>query len=200
MNDDWTSAGTFVSADLVRSHLPGEYGPVVQYVQFADGVDHEVGVDQLSARYLANGAEAETFDEIVGAEIQEQQGFFNLLSGYLSLGLLIGVAGLGVVMVRAVRERRRQVGMLRAMGLPTTKVRQMFLTDGAFVAVQGVLSGLVLGLLSSYQLLTQSNTFEIQLDFAVPWLVIAAIVLIPWAPRRWPPPSPPAAPPISHPP
>ena len=33
---------------------------------------------------------------------------------YLGFGLLIGIAGLGVVMVRAARERRHEIGTLRA--------------------------------------------------------------------------------------
>ncbi len=65
------------------------------------------------------------------------------------------------------------------MGMATGDVRSMFLTEGGYVALQGVLSGIVLGLLSSYQLLVRSNTFEIQLDFVVPWLVLAVIAALP---------------------
>ncbi len=42
--------------------------------------------------------------------------FFQLMQGFLALGLLVGITGLGVVMVRAVRERRRTIGVLRALG------------------------------------------------------------------------------------
>ena len=42
--------------------------------------------------------------------------FFRLMQGFLALGLLVGIAGLGVVMIRAVRERRRNIGVLRALG------------------------------------------------------------------------------------
>ena len=69
--------------------------------------------------------------------------------------------------------------MLRAMGMSSGGVRSIFLTEGAFVALQGVVSGVALGLLSSYQLLTQSNTFEIDLDYVIPVLALAIITLIP---------------------
>lgn len=181
MENDWVFGGVFLSADVVRDHLPGEYSARRHYVAFADGVDVEAGTAQLNGRFVENGADTESFASIIGNEVREQRGFFNLLSGYLSLGLLIGVAGLGVVMIRAVRERRAQVGTLRSMGMTVTGIRSMFLTEGGFVALQGVLSGVLLGLASSYQLLVRSNTFEIQLDFVVPWLALAVIALMPLA-------------------
>ncbi len=177
--NDWNFGGAFLSADLVRAHLPGQFSARRHFVGFVDGITPQAGAAVLNGRFVENGAEAESFAAIIGDEVSEQQGFFNLLSGYLSLGLLIGVAGLGVVMVRAVRERRSQVGTLRAMGMATGDVRSMFLTEGGYVALQGVLSGIALGLLSSYQLLVRSNTFEIQLDFVVPWLVLAVIAALP---------------------
>jgi len=177
--NDWNFGGAFLSADLVRDHLPGQFSARRHFVSFVDGVTPQAGAAVLNGRFVENGAEAESFAKIVGDEVSEQQGFFNLLSGYLSLGLLIGVAGLGVVMIRAVRERRSQVGTLRAMGMATGDVRSMFLTEGGYVALQGVLSGIALGLLSSYQLLVRSNTFEIRLDFVVPWLVLAVIAALP---------------------
>jgi len=73
------------------------------------------------------------------------------MQGYLALGLLIGIAGLGVVMVRAVRERRREIGMLRAMGFPPRMVRSAFVFESMFVAVQGVVVGVGLALVVSYR-------------------------------------------------
>ncbi|MFN8537301.1 MAG: hypothetical protein U0232_07465 [Thermomicrobiales bacterium] len=43
-------------------------------------------------------------------------GFFALLKGFIGLGLVVGIAALGVVAFRAVVERRQQIGMLRAIG------------------------------------------------------------------------------------
>ncbi len=40
----------------------------------------------------------------------------NLVTGFLALGLIVGIAGLGVISTRAVVERFQQIGMLRALG------------------------------------------------------------------------------------
>ena len=177
--NDWVFFGVILSSEFVQDHLTGQYVASRHFVALDTATSAADGALLLNGRFVENGVEAESFAEIVGNEVREQQGFFNLLSGYLSLGLLIGVAGLGVVMIRAVRERRSQVGMLRAMGMATGDIRSMFLTEGGYVALQGVLSGLLLGLLSSYQLLVRSNTFEIRLEFVVPWLALAVIALLP---------------------
>ena len=68
------------------------------------------------------------------------------MRGYLALGSIVGIAGIGVIMVRAVRERRRQVGVLRALGFQATAVRRAFVVESAFVAVEGVVIGTVLAL------------------------------------------------------
>ena len=52
----------------------------------------------------------------------------DLSDGFLALGLLIGICGLGVVMVRAVRERRRTIGVLRALGFRAKTVERSFLS------------------------------------------------------------------------
>jgi len=117
---------------------------------------------------VEQGVDARTFLSAAKAETDAQQGFLNLLQAYLGLGLLIGIAGLGVVLVRAVRERRRQFGVMRALGIAAPVIRRAFVVEAAFVAFQGVALGIGLGLLSSWQVLTRSSAFEQGLDFTVP--------------------------------
>src|SRR4029453_6210498 len=77
--------------------------------------------------------------------------FFQLLQGFLAAGLVIGIVGLGVMMVRAVRERRRDIGVLRALGARARTVRWAFLGEGGWVAVEGTLLGTALALMTSYR-------------------------------------------------
>ena len=116
-----------------------------------------------------------TFLAAAKAETDAQQGFLYMLQGFLGLGLLIGIAGLGVVLVRAVRERRRQFGVMRALGIAAPVVRRAFIVEAAFVALQGVTLGIALGILSSWQVLTRSTAFEANLEFTVPAPVLLAL-------------------------
>jgi ABC-type lipoprotein release transport system permease subunit len=89
---------------------------------------------------------------LVEQDFAANRSFFQLLQGFLALGLVVGVAGLGVVMIRAVRERRRTVGVLRALGVPARVVRRAFLLESSFVALEGILLGTALSIVTSYLL------------------------------------------------
>jgi len=58
-----------------------------------------------------------------------------------SLGLLLGTVGLGAVLARNVLERRREIGLLRAVGYSPGDIRSMVLSEGMIL----VTSGLALG-------------------------------------------------------
>lgn len=135
---------------------------------------------QLDADLVTAGVQATTFEEMVAGEVAAQSSFFRLLQVFLGLGLVIGVAGLGVVLVRAVRERTRQVGTLRALGVRRVTVARAFLVEAGFVAVQGVVVGASLGLVSAWQVLTRTDSFgQLDLPFTVPWVAVAVIVAVP---------------------
>jgi putative ABC transport system permease protein len=106
-----------------------------------------------------------------------QQQFFRLMQGYLALGLVVGVAGLGVVMVRAVRERRREVGILRSLGFDSKQVRRAFIAESSFVALEGILLGTLLAVVSTWRLLL-SGAFGEGLHFGVPVTQVAVIVVL----------------------
>jgi putative ABC transport system permease protein len=180
LHDDWMFNGVLVGDALARDLMGAEAVTSRFYVGVADGEDAEQVADALTGRLVANGADTDTFAAVVDAELAETNGFMRLMQGYLGLGLLIGIAGLGVVMIRAVRERRRQVGMLRAMGFSAAVVRRAFLLEASFVAVQGIVIGIGLGLVTAWQVMTQSDAFGSQeLTFTVPWLHVAVILAVP---------------------
>lgn len=177
---DWNGNGLMIGRDAAGELLGDNAVDNRMYVSVADGADPEAVSERLTAEGIAYGADASTFVAAVEEEMEEMQGFMRLLQGYLGLGLLIGILGLGVVMVRAVRERRRQIGMLRAIGFSARVVRRAFLAEAGFVAVQGIVLGIGLGLVVSYQML-QSDVMGDPLPFTVPWLAVAVLLLVPGA-------------------
>lgn len=60
-----------------------------------------------------------------------------------SLGLLLGTLGLGAVLARNVLERRREIGLLAAVGYAPSNVRGMVLSEGMALVVGGLLIGTV---------------------------------------------------------
>jgi hypothetical protein len=58
-----------------------------------------------------------------------------------SLGLLLGTLGVGAVLARNVLERRREIGLLRAVGYSPADVRGMVLSEGIALVGGGLLIG-----------------------------------------------------------
>ncbi len=58
-----------------------------------------------------------------------------------SLGLLLGTVGLGAVLARNVIERRREIGLLQAVGYAPANVRSMVLSEGMALVMGGLLIG-----------------------------------------------------------
>jgi putative ABC transport system permease protein len=177
---DWVFNGVLVSREVTAELFHGQDVAARHYLAVADGVDADAFAAELDVALLPNGAEAETFAAVIDRGLSEQASFMSLLQGFLGLGLLVGIAGLGVVMIRAVRERRQEIGMLRAMGFPTRLVRAAFLTEAGLIATQGTAIGAGLGVITARQVLSSSDAFgEAELAFSVPWVALAVLLVVP---------------------
>ena len=178
-DDDFTFPGVWINGEALTEIAP-EATPTLVYVAIDDGEDAATIGERLEVAFLANGAEAETFEARVSRILEADLAFFSLLRGYLLLGLLVGIGGLAVTLSRAVRERRRQIGMLRSMGFASRGVSGWFLGEAAFISLMGIVCGAGLGVLSAYFVATRSTAFDGgTLPFAIPWVVLAALVVVP---------------------
>jgi putative ABC transport system permease protein len=191
LNSDFLFAGAYMNADFLEEFLPMDHNAGRWFVTADEGVDGALLASRLDGELLEFGVEAATFDDLVAAEVGETMSILRLFQGFLGIGLVIGIAGLGVVLVRAVHERRREIGVLRALGFQDRVVRRAMLFEAGFLASQGVAIGMGLGLVTAYQGLVNSNTFGAgELTFAWPWAALAVIFAIPttvallsaWAP------------------
>ena len=131
----------------------------------------------LQGEFLPQGVVATDLDQAIRDGFRSSNQFFLLMRGYLALGLLVGITSLGVVMVRAVRERRRTIGVLRALGFGARTIRRAFVGESAFVAVEGTLIGTVLGVVTTWVLYSNSPAFgSLDAPFPVAWGAIGITV------------------------
>ena len=95
----------------------------------------------------------------------------------MGLGLLVGIAALGVISLRAVVERRQQIGVLRAIGYRRRMIQLSFLFESSFIALLGTAIGVALGAIISYNIVNDVRERENveTLRFSIPWLQIIAI-------------------------
>jgi len=138
-----------------------------------NAVNTAKGIEKaLSSR----GMQADSLRKIVGDFQAQSRGFLYLIQGFMGIGLFVGIAAVGVVAFRTVVERRQQIGMLRAIGYTRNAVAISFMMESSFVAALGILSGIGLGLLLAYQLLSSDELGRQGISgFYIPWLQIGAI-------------------------
>lgn len=69
---------------------------------------------------------------------------------FLILQIVVGLAAMNVVnlLMMSTHQRKRDIAILRAMGMRFSQVLQFFVVQGAAVGMVGVLSGLFLGLIA----------------------------------------------------
>ena len=131
----------------------------------------------IESTLLERGIEAYSIEQDIDAAAEQSTSFQLLFEGFMGLGLIVGIAALGVIAFRTVVERRQQIGMLRAIGYSKRLVATSFFFESSFIALTGVVMGVVLGSALSYNLLTSPEfTGGTELDFQVPWVRLALIV------------------------
>ncbi|MDD5093408.1 MAG: FtsX-like permease family protein [Dehalococcoidia bacterium] len=129
----------------------------------------------LEKNFLANGMNTEVMAEEVKDYGKTMDMFMNLLMSFMGLGLIVGIAALGVIAARSVVERRHQIGMLRAIGFRQGMVQASFLLESSFIALMGITLGVVLGVALSYQIIPDSDVEG--MTTAIPWTMITLIAL-----------------------
>ena len=172
------SFGMFSGRGYLDDALPFPV-PITHYrLQVADGVDTAAVSAALEETFRGNGLETEVLADLVAERSAAQRAFNYLFTGFMALGLLVGIASLGVVSLRAVVERRQQIGVLRAIGYRRRMVLLSFLAESSFVALLGIAIGVILGTIISWNIVNDVRDFEgvEGLTFSFPWVQIVIIV------------------------
>jgi putative ABC transport system permease protein len=138
-----------------------------------------------NARDLAAGLNLSASDlqaSTIGDELRLVQGVRGLLNmilqGFMGVGLLAGIAALGTLATRAVVERRRQIGVLRALGFSSRTIGGGLLIESAVVCLLGAALGVGVGLFVAANTVAFLSRLNPELRFAIPWDQIGGVVLV----------------------
>ena len=173
-------AGISSSQATYQHAFPGRFEPTIHYFALAPGVDPEATATKLESAFLANGLQAESVQKVLDDALAANRTFNRLIQGFMGLGLIVGVAALGVISARAVVERRQQIGVLRAIGFRRGMVQAVFLMESSFIALTSIVAGTVLGLILAANIVSDSKqqpSWE-NLTLVVPWGTFAVVFAI----------------------
>ena len=178
VHDTGFGIGMVGSKSAIEGQLPFPI-PTTTYrfrVVHAEGAE-DIAKD-IERSFLEHGMDTVALEGLLDEQFGATRAFFRLFTGFMALGLFVGIAALGVVSTRAVVERRQQIGMLRAIGHRRSMIQLSFMIESSFVAVLGIVIGTVLGLVLSYNAVIDIREDQ-GLDtirFAIPWAQMAIIL------------------------
>jgi putative ABC transport system permease protein len=173
-------AGISSSQATYQHAFPGRFSPTIHYFALARGVDPEQTATKLESAFLPNGMQAESIEQVLDDLLAANRTFNRLIQGFMGLGLIVGVAALGVISARSVVERRQQIGVLRAIGFRRGMVQAVFLIESSFIALTSIVVGTILGLVLTENIVRDTRTqpsWE-NLALVVPWGTFGLIFLV----------------------
>lgn len=131
---------------------------IESYVENLTGIEKPVNVMSMQSMI-------EQFDEVTGTVAM-------LLSGIAAISLLVGGIGIMNIMIVTVTERKKEIGIRKALGATPRAIKSQFLVESATITLVGGILGIIVGLLISVL-----ATLIMKWSFAIQWnAVILAFV------------------------
>ncbi len=169
--------GMFASTEFLDEQVGREIDVSMVWFETSPGVEN---ADQrIESAFFEYGLQSIDIQEEIDSSQAANSSFNTLLIAFMGLGLVVGIAALGVISARAVIERRQQIGVLRAIGFSKGRVQLSFLLESSFIALIGIGLGIVLSLLQSAIVIgPQIQANEPDFVVSIPWFRVAMIALI----------------------
>lgn len=143
----------------------------------APGASTATAGQDLKRAFLPDGLQLVNIVATIERSLETLQAFIGLLEIFVALGLAVGIAGMGIAALRAVAERRTQIGMLRAEGCTRGMILGAFLVEYSYVTLFGVGVGTGLALWLYYDATAASPGGQLG-TFVIPTGTVIAIALV----------------------
>lgn len=153
----------------------------LQFEQITQSIKEFVNTNDEGYRFLADDNFYVASTAITYARVEQTlqltDRITSFLQIYVTFGLAIGAVGMGVISVRNVAERKREIGMMRAIGFPRAAVILSVLLELVVLGVIGLVIGVIDGLIISAGFASMQNV-----ALVIPWdqigVYLSFIVLI----------------------
>ena len=171
--------GVIVSRGALLSAFPGDPRAVNStffFFKSRDAADLDDLTHDLERELRPIGMNTMDLRETLEFALAAFNTIFLLFQSFLALGLVVGIAGLAIITARNVVERKREIGVLRALGFRRSLVLKSQLIEVLLVVSLGMLIGLVVGIAFAGQLFASSELAGVTLT--IPWDRLGIIFLV----------------------
>ena len=174
---DELAGSTTVHRDLFEGTSVDQYDFGV-YILKADGVsesDAEAAISQVAQNY-PNGT-LQSRSDYIDSQAGSIQQVVNIIYLLLALSVIIAAVGIVITLVLSVFERRRELGLVRAVGMTRSQVRSSVRWESVITAALGTVQGIVVGLLLGYAFVVALRSEGLN-TFTVPWWAIVWVLVL----------------------
>ncbi|MEY4175444.1 MAG: hypothetical protein RI900_2609, partial [Actinomycetota bacterium] len=183
-----TVQGVYQTSDIVRTsrvyHRDTFVGTSISTPAGFVSLTRAPGVDDAGFRAVVGAAAA---DYGIG-ELQDKQEFIDsradlvdrslaFIYGLLLLSIVIAAFGIVVTLLLAVHERRREIGLLRAVGMTRVQVRTTVRWESVITSVYGAFVGVAMGLVLGWVVIVALRDQGLD-KYSVPVTTIAWIMVL----------------------
>ncbi len=180
-NDYSSDAGVILCDERTFARLFHDDGFDSLAIYAAPGIDpHELRTRVIRS-VLPLRVDVQTTRELRALVITIFNRTFAITYALYIISIAIAVLGVVTTLFALVLERRREIGLLRYLGLRTRDVRRMVLYEAAYIGGLGGLTGVLIGTLLALLLIFVINrqAFGWLIELHVPWDFLAeSIVLV----------------------
>jgi putative ABC transport system permease protein len=161
-------------------------------VQSAPGVSitaAEAAIRTVTDNYPTS--KVQTREEFIDDQSSQVDGFLNFIYALLLMSVFIAVLGIVITLLLAVYERRRELGLVRAIGMTRPQVRSSIRWEAVITGLLGALMGTVLGLTLGWIVVKALSdqglsTFSVSIVSIAVFVVVSIVVTViaAWIPAR----------------
>jgi len=152
--------GLYAPRAITDDLYHGNRGMTSYFLQLADPGQSVEMANEIESNLLTQGVQSVSIKKELEDNQSTARSFLYLIQGFMGLGLVVGIAAIGVIAFRNVVERRQQIGVIRALGFRQSLVSLSFMIETAFVVLLGVLSGGGMGLLLARNLFSSGQVSD----------------------------------------
>jgi putative ABC transport system permease protein len=181
-NLDVSQIGDLVATETF-DELVGDTGPTVALVDATEGAESDTQdalEEAVATRPDISVLPGNAIGQLIGSVFSFM---INAINGLLLMSVVIALIGIVNTLSLSILERRRELGLLRIIGMVDKRVQRMVRIESAIISALGTVTGVVLGLVIGWGLVASINrTTDAGISISLPYpllgLVLVAGVLL----------------------
>ena len=158
-----------IGTDNFNRFFPSVSGSQV-FLADGDAASTEQYISTLSERLKVYGAHFEPAADRLASFFVVTNTYLRVFTILSGIGMILGVAGLGLILLRNFNRRRRDFGLMVAEGYSVKTIRRIVLREHILILFAGIVTGFVSAMVATRP--------SIMGDTGLPWLTITVMIIL----------------------